>query len=135
MEEYAESLGIDLAFQDFRHEIDSLPIEYGPPAGAFLLAEHQGTFVGCGGFRRLSDGIAEMKRLYVAPAGRSLGIGRLLANRLIHEARERGYQAIRLDTLPTMQAARHMYASLGFKEIAAYRYNPVQGTTFLELAL
>jgi putative acetyltransferase len=76
-----------------------------------------------------------MKRLYVASAGRGVGIGRALAIRLIADARARGYLAMRLDTLPTMTAARQMYAALGFREIPAYRYNPVEGTTFMELAL
>ena len=135
VEEYAASLGIDLSFQDFQHEIASLRVEYGPPGGTFLLAEQDDSFVGCGAFRRLSEHTCEMKRLYVASAGRGVGIGRVLAIRLIADARARGYLAMRLDTLPTMTAARQMYAALGFREIPAYRYNPVEGTTFMELAL
>jgi ribosomal protein S18 acetylase RimI-like enzyme len=133
VEEYAASLGIDLAFQDFTNELASFETEYAPPHGAFFLAEHDGAFVGCGAFRRLSDGVCEMKRLYVAPPGRGRGIGRALAVRLIDDARARGYSAIRLDTLPTMIAARQMYAELGFREIEPYRYNPVEGTAFMEL--
>ena len=135
VEEYAASLGIDLAFQDFQHEIASLRTEYGPPGGTFVLAENGGATVGCGGFRRLSDDVCEMKRLYVAAAGRGLGVGRALALRLISDARSSGYAAMRLDTLPTMTAARRMYDTLGFREIPSYRYNPVAGTMFLELAL
>ena len=135
VEEYAASLGVDLSFQDFQHEIASLRVEYGPPGGTFLLAEKDDSFVGCGAFRRLSEHTCEMKRLYVASAGRGVGIGRALAIRLIADARARGYLAMRLDTLPTMTAARQMYAALGFREIPAYRYNPVEGTTFMELAL
>jgi putative acetyltransferase len=137
VEEYAHSLGIDLAFQEFHKEIESLPTEYGPPHGGFLLAEHDGRFVGCGGFRMFSADatIAEMKRLYVAPSGRGHGIGRALAVRVIDEARARGYAAIRLDTLPTMHSARAMYAALGFRPIPPYRYNPIEGTTFMELVL
>lgn len=135
VEEYATSLRIDLSFQDFEHEIASLEVEYGRPAGAFLLAERNGQYVGCGGFRRWSDEICEMKRLFVRPAGRGAGLGREIAVRLIDEARSRGYRFMRLDTLPTMTAARQMYAALGFHEIAPYRYNPIEHTTFLELSL
>lgn len=135
IEDYARSLAIDLSFQDFDHELASLEIEYGPPDGAFLLAEQSGAYVGCGGFRRWSDERCEMKRLYVDPAAREGGLGRALAAQLIAEARGRGYRFMRLDTLPTMSAARHVYAALGFREIAPYRYNPIVGTTFLELAL
>ena len=135
IDEYARSLGIDLAFQNYDQEIAALAQEYGPPGGGFLLARHENAFVGCGGFHRFSSAVCEMKRLYVAPAGRGHGIGRRLAVRLIDGARTRGYTAIRLDTLPTMSAARHMYAALGFREIPAYRYNPIAGTTFMELAL
>ena len=136
VDEYAQSLGIDLGFQDYEHEVASLRVEYGPPGGGFVLAERDGVFVGCGGFRPLAaPSICEMKRLYVGPVGRGQGIGRAIAKHLIDAARGRGYAAMRLDTLPTMAAARRMYAELGFREIAPYRYNPVAGTTFLELAL
>lgn len=135
VEEYAASLGIDLSFQDFSREIAALREEYGPPGGHFLLASVDGAFAGCGGFRRLSDTRCEMKRLYVTPAQRSSGAGRALAVALIDEARRRGYAAIRLDTLPSMHAARRMYAALGFRDIPPYRYNPVAGTAFMELTL
>ena len=135
IEEYGASLGIDLSFQDFQREIASLRTEYAPPAGVLLLAEHHDSFVGCGAYRKLSDTTCEMKRLYVAPAGRGLGIGRALAVRLIADARACGYLAMRLDTLPAMAAARAMYATLGFREIPPYRYNPIAGTTFMEFAL
>jgi putative acetyltransferase len=133
--EYADSLHLDLAFQHFDDEMASFEKEYGPPGGMFLLAEQDGAYVGCGGFRLLSDTTCEMKRLYVATAGRGRGIGRALAARLIDDARARGYAAMRLDTLPDMSAARRMYAALGFREIPSYRYNPVAGTTFMELGL
>lgn len=135
VEDYAASLGIDLAFQDFQREIDSLSVEYGPPHGAFVLVERDGAFVGCGGFRRLSDGVCEMKRLYIDPRGRGHRIGRAVAVRLIDDARTLGYAVMRLDTLPTMIAARRLYAELGFREIPPYRYNPIEGTTFMELTL
>jgi len=135
VEEYAASLDLDLTFQGFQHEIASLPQEYGPPDGCFLLAARGGQFVGCGGLRRHSPSDCEMKRLYVAPAHRGAGIARLIAGALIEHARQRGYAAMLLDTLPSMIGAHALYASLGFKTTAAYRYNPVPGATFWRLAL
>src|SRR5437762_8028062 len=95
--EYAASLELDLAFQNFRHELDSLPQEYGPPDGCFLLAARDGRFVGCGGVRRYSEGDCEMKRLYVARAHRGAGVARLVADALIRHARQRGYRSMLLD--------------------------------------
>ena len=135
VQDYAVSLGIDLSFQGFEHELDHLAHEYGPPAGAFLLADRAGAAVGCVGIRRFDDDTAEMKRLYVSPAGRGLGIGRRLAAAAIESARGMGYHRLVLDTLPSMEQARALYRSLGFVEIPAYRFNPVEGTAFLELTL
>lgn len=115
--------------------MQSLPREYGPPDGYLLLAEHDGVFIGCGAVRRFAGRSCEMKRLYVTPRGRGLRAGRALAEALIGEARRLGYDRMLLDTLPSMNAAQRLYASLGFKPIAAYRYNPVPGTSFLELVL
>ncbi len=133
--EYAASLGVDLSFQDFDREVASLEHEYGPPDGHFLLAVDDGRFVGCGGFRRLTASACEMKRLYVVPSARGTGAGRALAMALIAEARRRGYEAMLLDTLPSMQGAQRLYASLGFEPTAPYRFNPVEGTSFLRLVL
>jgi putative acetyltransferase len=135
VEEYAASLNVDLHFQDFQHEIESLPTEYGPPDGCFLLAVEDGTFIGCGGLRRFSDTACEMKRLYVVPDGQGRKTGRAVAEALIKEARRLGYEAMVLDTLPSMTRARELYRSLGFEPTAPYRYNPVPGTSFLQLRL
>jgi putative acetyltransferase len=136
VEEYAASLGIDLGFQDFEREIASLPSEYGPPAGWFVLAEvGPRDFVGCGGVRPLSDGECEMKRLYVAPAARGSGAGRVIAEALIERARQSGYRAMLLDTLPSMRTAQSLYRSLGFEPTEAYRFNPVPGASFWRLDL
>jgi len=135
IEEYAASLNVDLCFQDLGHELAHLPAEYGPPGGAFLLAKEGSGYLGCIGLRRISDGIGEVKRLYVRPAARGRGAGRLLAEGIVAAAQRLGYARLRLDTLPDMKEAQALYGSLGFKAIPEYRFNPVPGAVFLELAL
>jgi putative acetyltransferase len=134
-EEYASSLGISLDFQDFDAELASLPGDYAPPEGRLLLARWQGQVAGCVALRRLSAAVGEMKRLYTRPGFRQQGIGRALCSAVIEEARSMGYEQIRLDTLPSMASARALYRSLGFREIDPYRYNPIEGTAFMELRL
>lgn len=133
--EYAGSLGIDLSFQSFDEELASLPGKYAPPAGAILLAWQDGKVVGSVALRAFEYDICEMKRLYVRPEGRGQQLGRQLAQAVVHAAREAGYRKMRLDTLPTMHEAQRLYASLGFRPISAYVFNPVEGTRFLELDL
>jgi ribosomal protein S18 acetylase RimI-like enzyme len=133
IEEYAASLGVDLCFQNFDEEIEHLAVHYGAPRGALLLALADNDAVGCVGLRAHDDATGEIKRLYVAPAARGMALGRTLASAIIQTARECGYRRLVLDTLPTMQAAQSLYTSLGFQTIEAYRYNPVQGTVFMEL--
>ena len=134
--EYSEWLGLDLCFQNFEQELAELPGRYGAPDGRLLLAVSQRQVAGCVGLRRLDDGVCEMKRLYVRPKFRGLGIGRAMAVHLIEEARALNYSQMRLDTLPAqMGKAIKMYRSLGFREIEPYYHNPVKGALFLELSL
>jgi GNAT superfamily N-acetyltransferase len=135
VEAYAASLPVDLAFQSFDEELAHLSAHYAPPAGAFLLANLDAAWVGCVGLRRFAEGDCEMKRLYVAPTGRGRGVGRALATAIVAKAKAAGFQRMLLDTLPSMPEALALYQSLGFQPIAPYRYNPVDGTAFLQLVL
>jgi GNAT superfamily N-acetyltransferase len=135
VEEYADSLRVDLAFQDFEREIEDLPATYGPPRGAFFLAVAEDVRLGCVALRELTPDTCEMKRLYVAPAGRGRGLGRTLAEAVIAQARRLGYRRMLLDTLPFMKEAQELYRSLGFVPTEAYRFNPIAGTQYLELRL
>jgi putative acetyltransferase len=134
-EEYAASLDVSLCFQGFDEELSSLPGTYAPPRGRLLLASRGNEGAGCVALRPLERDTCEMKRLYVRPAYRTGGVGRLLAERVIHEAATVGYRRMRLDTLPTMETALQLYRRVGFREIAPYTANPVKGAMFLELQL
>lgn len=133
--EYAAWLGFDLSFQDFEREFAELPGDYSPPDGQLLLATYRAQIAGCVALRKFSEGVCEMKRLYVRPQFRGKGIGRSLSESIIAEARKAGYKQMRLDTVPSMQKAIALYHSLGFKEIEPYRHNPIEGATFMELTL
>jgi putative acetyltransferase len=135
MREYADSLGVDLSYQNFDGELQSLPGEYAPPRGVLLLARDGENAAGCVALRPLAENFCEMKRLYVRPAWRSTGLGKRLAQSVIEEARRAGHRFMRLDTLPTMNSARHLYAALGFRPIAPYYPSPITGTAFLQLDL
>ena len=133
--EYAESLDVDLTFQNFDRELSEFPVNYLPPSGALLLASRDQRLAGSVAMRRLDQEICEMKRLYVRPAFRRLGVGRDLAVAIIAAARGVGYTHMRLDTLPAMGDAQRLYGILGFREIAAYYENPIPGSKYLELDL
>ena len=133
--EYADGTGACECFEGFGKEVAGLPGPYSPPAGQLLLAELDGCSAGCVALRKLDDGISEMKRMYVRPAFRGRHLGRQLAEAIITEARRIGYRAMRLDTLPSMMAARALYQSLGFRAIPRYNDNPGPGVIHLELKL
>jgi len=139
LREYATQLGFDLCFQDFEGEIANLPGEYAAPGGALLLAFVDGELAGCGALRALRDvdyaNACEMKRLYVRPAFRRFGLGRLLAQTLMDHATTGGYSAMLLDTLDDMEAARGLYGALGFEEIPPYYFNPIAGAHYLKAEL
>jgi ribosomal protein S18 acetylase RimI-like enzyme len=133
---YASSLDIDLSYQDFEAEMLAMPGKYAPPAGALLLARRNGAPIGCVGLRPLRfPDWCEMKRLYVAPEGRGLGLGESLVATVVGEAERIGYREMRLDTLPTMAGALALYRKFGFEPMAAYYDTPVAGTVFMRKML
>jgi len=134
--EYAHSLGMNLCFQNFEQELAGLPGHYAAPSGRLLLAEYEGQLAGCVALHEWEPGVCEMKRLYLRPSFRGKGLGRVLAEAIIAEARNIGYQSMRLDTIePIMKDAVEMYRKLGFREIAPYRPNPIAGAMYMELEL
>jgi putative acetyltransferase len=140
-EEYAAWLAVDLCFQGFAEELATLPGAYAPPRGMLLLAGSQGAAVGCIALRPLPaggaapDATAEVKRLYVRPEARGMGLGRRLVQTVIDGARALGYRELKLDTLDRMADARALYADLGFRECAPYYHNPIPGAVYMALAL
>ncbi|EME79482.1 uncharacterized protein MYCFIDRAFT_34126 [Pseudocercospora fijiensis CIRAD86] len=136
---YAESLGLDLTFQDFASEMANMPGKYAPPEGAIFLAHNsEDEVVGCVALRPLPSagtGCCEMKRLYVDPKGRGMGIGKALAETAISEAKRLGYEHVVLDTLADMMSARKLYRLLGFVEVEAYYENPIEGVMYMQLDL
>jgi ribosomal protein S18 acetylase RimI-like enzyme len=137
--EYAQALGVDLCFQNFEAELAELPGDYAAPQGALLLAYVGTELAGCGALRPLVGtdyaNACEMKRLYVRPPFRRYGLGRALAQALLDAACQAGYTTVLLDTLDDMEAARELYASLGFQDIAPYYYNPLPGSHYLKAEL
>ena len=134
--EYEAWLALDLCFQNFEKELAELPGAYAPPTGRLLLAYEDDQLAGCVALRKLSDGVCEMKRLFLKSRFHGKGRGREMAERIVDEARRAGYKRMRLDTLPEqMGKAIALYRSLGFKEIAPYYKNPVAGALYMELML
>jgi len=134
--EYQEWLGISLCFQNFDDEVANLPADYRMPNGRLLIAIKDGDVVGCIALRKLTDDACEMKRLFLRPQFRGQGLGREMVQRIIDEAREIGYERMRLDTLPRwMDQAIALYEQFGFRDIPPYYDNPVAGARFMELIL
>ena len=134
---YAASLPVDLGYQDFEGELAALPGKYAPPAGELFLArDAAGAPLGCVGLRPLPDeGCCEMKRLFLLPAARGLGLGRALTEAVVDQARRQGYRELRLDTLASMTAAQALYGKMGFERIAPYYVPTPPGTVFMALML
>ena len=133
--EYQADAGVDLCFQGFAEELETLPGSYATPAGRLLLAVDDALVLGCVALRPLQGHECEMKRLYVRPHARGSGLGRLLTLSVLDEARAAGYRRVRLDTLPSMGTAIELYRSLGFQDVAPYRPNPIPGALYLALEL
>jgi putative acetyltransferase len=135
--EYEAEIGVDLCFQGFEQELAELPGSYAPPLGRLLIAKSGDEVIGCVGLRPLKTDatICEMKRLYVRPNHRGTGLGRQFVERIVSEAHDAGYSAMRLDTLQNMTAAQDLYRQMGFRDIPAYYPNPLPGVVYLELAL
>lgn len=133
--EYAKSLEVDLCFQDFNFELDTLPGKYAYPDGRLYLVYINDLPIGCIALRRYDETSSELKRLFLHNGYRGLGISKLLIKQVISDAKEIGYQRILLDTLNTMKSAIHVYKSFGFKEIEPYYDNPLDGATYFSLDL
>src|SRR5580693_2646306 len=134
-QEYAAQLEIDLCFQGFDAELNELASMYAPPGGSLMLARRADRPIGCGAIRRFSEGICEMKRLYLRPEARGTGLGRILVERLLLKARTLGYVRIYLDTLVDMHQARRLYGSLGFRETDPYCGDRLPGLVYMQLDL
>lgn len=133
--EYEASIEIDLCFQDFEAELAGLPGKYAPPSGALLLAHAEdGSAIGCVALRPFPNG-CEMKRLYVSPEGRGMGLGGALVRAILDEAVRLGYSEIFLDTLPTMTEAISLYEKNGFERTDSYYETPIEGTVFMRKKL
>ena len=137
--EYANSLEIDLCFQNFESELANLPGDYVQPRGTLIAAKFGERLAGCCALRPLDTvdypNASEMKRLFVRPDCRGFGIGKALAEAVLDAARHADYSCVLLDTLTEMEAARAMYEDLGFIEIPPYYHNPIEGAHYLMVTL
>jgi ribosomal protein S18 acetylase RimI-like enzyme len=131
-QQYANSLKLDLSFQDFTKELETIDIQYNKPKGALLLVYKDKTVIGCAGIREFDIETAELKRMYIQAEYRGCQIGRKLLEQSINIAKELNYKRIRLDTLPDMKLAQKLYRAFGFYEIPSYRFNPIEGTVYME---
>lgn len=130
--EYEKFLGVSLCFQNFEEELAGLPAKYAEPEGSIFLAKVDGESAGCVALWKLDEGICEMKRLYVKPAYQGLGLGKKLAQTIMNEARFKGYQKMKLDTLRRLESANNLYKALQFNETIPYNYNPEDDVAYFE---
>ena len=134
--EYASQIGVDLSFQNFNQELADIKSQYARPKGVLYIAyDKEQQPIGCFGIRVYEDSICELKRMYLKSHYRGLGIGKKLLLKSIQAGKELGYTKMRLDTLPSMKSAINLYKSIGFYEISAYRFNPIEGTKYFEIVL
>jgi putative acetyltransferase len=134
-EEYAAALNVDLCFQGFDEELQTLHLQYGLPKGCLMIVYNNEHAIGCAAIREFENTTAELKRMYLKPESRGNGIGKKLLQAMINKAIELGYLKMRLDTLPQMTEAQQLYKQYGFQQIASYRFNPVEGTIYMEKIL
>ncbi len=121
---YSEYLGIDLSFQNFAGEMAEFSKMYGLPSGSMIMLEVDGSIVGSVGLRRFSEGVAEMKRMFILPQYQGNGFGNSLIGSFVERARELGYKSIKLDTIPRLDKAFNLYRKFGFQLVEPYRFNP-----------
>ncbi|MEN9701567.1 MAG: hypothetical protein RIR55_887 [Bacteroidota bacterium] len=133
--EYANSLNISLAFQNFSKELNIIDSMYGSPSGCLLLVYDKEQAIACAAYRKIGEGICELKRMYIKPSYRGLKIGQTLLEMLCIKAFDNGYSKMRLDTLDTMLPAIGLYKKNGFYEIPAYYHNPNEGVVYMEKCL
>jgi putative acetyltransferase len=133
--EYGASLHFSLCFQRFEEELAGLPGNYARPEGCLLLAHRKDEAAGCAALRKIAEDVGEMKRLFVRPAFRGKGLGRVLAEAILHEAAKAGYRSIKLDTIDSMKEAIALYRDLGFEPTSPYTRNPIPGAVFMERSL
>jgi len=134
-QEYANSLNISLAFQNFDEELKIINNMYGSPTGCLLLVYNQSEAVACAAYRKMDEHICELKRMYIKPDYRRQGIAQKMMDLLCDRAKINGYQLMRLDTLDTMTPAIHLYSKNGFYNIDAYYHNPNERVVYMEKAL
>ncbi len=135
-QEYAQDLGIDLSFQNFKQELRGIAEQYARPNGALIIAyDNKKQPLGCVGVRRLELKICELKRMYLKTEARGMGLGKQLLSKALAVAKEMNYHTMRLDTLETMDAAMGLYKKMGFYEIPAYRFNPFEEAKYFEIQL
>lgn len=133
--EYVDQLDTDLSFQKFEEEMENIEHQYSKPWGILYLIHQEEELVGCFAIKKFESTICELKRMYLREAVRGGGLGKAMLLRSIEAAQSMQYQKMRLDTLPTMISAIELYQKVGFYEIDAYRFNPIEGSKFFEVDL